>query len=135
VIQCPNTLQTPAAGNQSVQRTQGAQDPLQADHRCYNYGDKGDYANRCPNPRTRANQTTTATPLVEPTLSRLLPSRTMLMGESTMLLWRKPKKLRMWSLVCFSSTTLLHLCFFILEHRILLYPLYMLRSIIYPWPC
>jgi hypothetical protein len=30
VIQCPNNLQTPAAGNQSVQRTQATQDPQQA---------------------------------------------------------------------------------------------------------
>jgi hypothetical protein len=45
--------------------------------------------------------------LVEPTLFLLLPNRTMLMGESTILLWRKPRKLRTWSLVCFSSMTLL----------------------------
>jgi hypothetical protein len=45
VIQRPNNQQTPAAGNQSVQRTQAAQDPLQADHRCYNYGDKRHHAN------------------------------------------------------------------------------------------
>jgi hypothetical protein len=35
---------------------------MQADRRCYSYGDKGHYANRCPNPRTRANQTATAAP-------------------------------------------------------------------------
>jgi hypothetical protein len=34
-------------------------------------------------------------------------SRTTLMGESTMLSWRKPRKLRTLSLVCFLSTTLL----------------------------
>jgi hypothetical protein len=62
VIQRPNNLQTPTAGNQSVQKTQAAQDPLQADRRCYNCGDKGHYANRCPNPRTHTNQTATATP-------------------------------------------------------------------------
>jgi hypothetical protein len=62
VIQRPNNLQTPTARNQSVQRTQPAQDLLQADRRCYNCGDKGHYANRCPNPHTHANQTTTATP-------------------------------------------------------------------------
>jgi hypothetical protein len=62
VIPCPNNLQTPAAGNQSVQRTQAAQDPLQADRRCHNCGDKGYYTKRCPNPCTRANQTATATP-------------------------------------------------------------------------
>jgi hypothetical protein len=62
VIQCPNNLQTLTAGNQSVQRTQAAQDPLQADRRCYNCGEKGHYANRCPNLHTCTNQTTTATP-------------------------------------------------------------------------
>jgi hypothetical protein len=49
VIQCPNNLQTPATGNQSVQRTKAAQDLQQADHRCYSYGEQGHYANRCPN--------------------------------------------------------------------------------------
>jgi hypothetical protein len=39
VIQCPNNLQTPAAGNQSVQRTQATQDSQQADRRCYNCGE------------------------------------------------------------------------------------------------
>jgi hypothetical protein len=34
VIQCPNNLQTPATGNQSVQRTQATQDLQQADHMC-----------------------------------------------------------------------------------------------------
>jgi hypothetical protein len=60
VIQRPNNLQTLAAGNQSIQRTQASQDPLQADHRCYNYGEKD--ANRCPNAHTHANQMATATP-------------------------------------------------------------------------
>jgi hypothetical protein len=62
VIQRSNNLQTPTAVSQSVQRTQAAQDPLQADCRFYNYGEKGHYASRCPNLRTRANQTATATP-------------------------------------------------------------------------
>jgi hypothetical protein len=62
VIQRPNNLQTPSIRNQSVQRTQAAQDPLQADRRCYNCGDKGHYDNRYCNPRTSANQTATATP-------------------------------------------------------------------------
>jgi hypothetical protein len=62
VIQCPNNLQTPAAGNQSIQRTQATLDPQQADRRCYNCGEKGHYANRCPNSRTRANQPAIATP-------------------------------------------------------------------------
>jgi hypothetical protein len=62
VIQCPNNLQTHAAGNQSVQRTQATRDPQQADHRCYNCGEQGHYANRCPNSRTRVNQPAIATP-------------------------------------------------------------------------
>jgi hypothetical protein len=35
---------------------------LQADRRCYNYGEMGHYANRCTNPHTHANQPVTATP-------------------------------------------------------------------------
>jgi hypothetical protein len=62
VIQRPNNLQTLAAGNQSVQRTQATQDPQEADRRCYNCGEQGHYANRCPNPRTRVNQPVIATP-------------------------------------------------------------------------
>jgi hypothetical protein len=62
VIQRPNNLQTPGAGNQSVQRTQATQDLQQADHRCYNYSEKGYYDNRCPKSRTRANQPIIATP-------------------------------------------------------------------------
>jgi hypothetical protein len=63
VIQRPNNLQIPTARNQSVQRTQATQDPQQADCRCYNCGEKGHYANRCPNSRTRVNQSATATPV------------------------------------------------------------------------
>jgi hypothetical protein len=62
VIQHHNNLQAPAAGNQSVQRTQATQDLQQADRRCYNYGEKGHYANRCPKSRTHANQPAIATP-------------------------------------------------------------------------
>jgi hypothetical protein len=70
--------------------------------------------------------------LMEPTPYMLLPGRTMPEGESTMLPWRKHRKLQMLSLVCFSSTPLLQLCYFILEHHILSYLLHMFRSIIYP---
>jgi hypothetical protein len=62
VIQCPNNLQTPAAGNQRVQRTQATEHPQQADHRCYNCGEKGNYDNQCLNLCTHANQPTIATP-------------------------------------------------------------------------
>jgi hypothetical protein len=61
VIQCPNNIQTPAAGNQSVQRTQATQDPQQADRRCYNCGEQGHYTNRCPNSCTHVNQLAIAT--------------------------------------------------------------------------
>jgi hypothetical protein len=69
---------------------------------------------------------------VKPTPFLLLPSRTMNVGESTMLLWRKLKNLQTLSLVYFPSTTLLQLCYLILEHRILSYLLHMLGSIIFP---
>jgi hypothetical protein len=84
VIYRPNNLQTPATGNQSVQRTQATQDPQQPDRRCYNCGEQGHYANRCPNPCTRVNQPTIATPTppVETTLFLLLPSITTHVGES-----------------------------------------------------
>jgi hypothetical protein len=62
VIQHPNNLQTPAVGNQSVQKTQATQDPQQADRRCYNYGEQGHYANRYPNRCTHVNQPAIATP-------------------------------------------------------------------------
>jgi hypothetical protein len=62
VIQRSNNFQTPAAGNQNVQRIQAAQDPLQADRKYYNCVKNGYYANRCPNLRTHANQPATTTP-------------------------------------------------------------------------
>jgi hypothetical protein len=62
VIQRPNNLQTPTAGNQSVQGTQAAQDPQQVDRRCYSCGEQGHYTNRCPNSCSRVNQAAIATP-------------------------------------------------------------------------
>jgi hypothetical protein len=62
VVQRPNNLQIPTAGNRSVQRTQATQDSQQVDRRCYNCGEKGHYVNRCPNSCTRANQPAIATP-------------------------------------------------------------------------
>jgi hypothetical protein len=52
VIQHPNNFQTPATGNQSVQRTHVTQNPLQGERKCYAYGERGHFANQCPNPCT-----------------------------------------------------------------------------------
>jgi hypothetical protein len=63
VIQHPDNFQTPAARNQSVQRTQAAQNPSQGERKCYAYGEKGHFANQCPNPRNRPPQTVVSTPV------------------------------------------------------------------------
>jgi hypothetical protein len=63
VIQRPNNFQTPASGNYSAQRTQAAQNPLQGEQKCYACGDKGHFANQCPNPRNRPPQTAVSTPV------------------------------------------------------------------------
>jgi hypothetical protein len=49
----PSISQTPIAGNQNVQRTQAAQNPLPGEWRCFTCGEKGHFANQCPNPRNR----------------------------------------------------------------------------------
>jgi hypothetical protein len=56
VIQRPNNFLTPTTGNQSVQRTQAAQKPLQSERKCYACGEKGYVANQCPNPCNRLPQ-------------------------------------------------------------------------------
>jgi hypothetical protein len=48
VIARPNNSQTPAAGNESVQSSQAAQNPLQGERRCYACGEKGHFASQCP---------------------------------------------------------------------------------------
>jgi hypothetical protein len=62
-MQCPNNSQTPAVGNQSAQRTQPAQNPLQGERKCYACGEKGHFANQCSNPRNRPPQTVVSTPV------------------------------------------------------------------------
>jgi hypothetical protein len=62
VIQCPNNSQTPAARNQSAQRTQAAQNPLLGERKCYACGDKGHFANQCPNPCNCRPQTAVSSP-------------------------------------------------------------------------
>jgi hypothetical protein len=62
VIQRPNNLQTPATGNQSIQRTQAASDVMQAEWRCFACEEKGHFANRCPNLHPHVNKPISATP-------------------------------------------------------------------------
>jgi hypothetical protein len=56
VIQRPNNFQTPTTRNQSAQRLHAAQNPSHIDRRCYTCGEKGHFANQCPNSCPRANQ-------------------------------------------------------------------------------
>jgi hypothetical protein len=62
VIQCPNNSHTPTARNQNVQRTQAAQNPTLAEQKCYACGERGHYANQCPNPRAHPPQIAVSTP-------------------------------------------------------------------------
>jgi hypothetical protein len=130
----PSSSQTPIAGNQNAQRTQAAQNPLPGEQRCFTYGEKGQFANQCPNLRSRPPPAAASTPA--PTRGKilflLLLGRTSFTKRSIMSQLRKPRKLRTWSSVCFRSMTSLQLCYLILEHRILSYLLHMLRGIIYP---
>jgi hypothetical protein len=62
VIQCPNNFQTPATGNHNAQRTQTAQNPLQGEWKFYACGEKGHFANQCPNSCNRPPQIVVSTP-------------------------------------------------------------------------
>jgi hypothetical protein len=62
VIQRPKNFQTPTARNQSVQRTQDAQNPLQGERKYYACGERGHFANQCPNPCNCPPQTAMSTP-------------------------------------------------------------------------
>jgi hypothetical protein len=59
---CPSTFQTPTAGNQNVRRTQATQNLPQRERKCFACGEKGHFANRCPNPRSRPPPTAASTP-------------------------------------------------------------------------
>jgi hypothetical protein len=61
-MQHPNNSQAPIAGNQSVQRTQASQNPLQGERKCYACGENGHFPNQCPNPCSCPPQTTVFTP-------------------------------------------------------------------------
>jgi hypothetical protein len=58
----PNDSQTPIARNQNVQRTQAAQNKLPGERRCFTCGEKGHFANQCPNPRNRPPPAAASTP-------------------------------------------------------------------------
>jgi hypothetical protein len=62
VMPCPIISQTPIAGNQNVQRTQAAQNPLSGERRCFTCGEKGHFANQCPNSHIRPPPTAASTP-------------------------------------------------------------------------
>jgi hypothetical protein len=59
---CPSTFQTPTAGNQNVQMTQAAQNLPQGERKCFASGEKGHFANQCPNPRSRPPLIAASTP-------------------------------------------------------------------------
>jgi hypothetical protein len=60
----PSTSQTPIAGNQNVQRIHAAQNPLPGERKCFACGEKGHFANQCPNPRSRPPLIAASTPVL-----------------------------------------------------------------------
>jgi hypothetical protein len=62
VIPHPNNSQTSTVGNQNSQRTHVTSDLLQTERRCFACGEKGHFANQCPNLRPRINLLVVATP-------------------------------------------------------------------------
>jgi hypothetical protein len=134
VNQRPSNFQTPVAGNQSVQRIQVARNPLQGERKCYACGARGHFTNKCPNPHIHPPQTAVSTPTLThgANSDHVATKQNYAHEKLNHVSVEEARKLQTWSLVCFSSMTLWQLCCLILEHRILSYPLHMLRSIICP---
>jgi hypothetical protein len=107
VNQCPSNFQTPVAGNQSVQRTQVAQNPLQGERKCYACGARGHFTNQCPNSHIHPPQTVVSTP----TLTRgansvpVATKQNYAHGKLNHVSVEEARKLQTWSLVYFSSMT------------------------------
>jgi hypothetical protein len=132
-----STSQTPVVGNQNVQRTQATQKPLPGERRCFTCGEKGHFANQCPNPRNHPPLAAVSTPA--PTRgANFIPvaaRQNFVHGRVNHVTVEEAQEAPDVVIGTFSVMTSLQLCCLILEHRILSYLLHMLRSIIYPWPC
>jgi hypothetical protein len=134
VILRPNTSQTPTAGNQNVQRTQAAQNPLQGEWKCFACGEKGHFANQCPNPRSHPPPIAASTPA--PTRGTNSVSvavrQNYVRGKVNHVTVEEAQEALDVVIGTVSVNAFLQLCCLILEHRIFSYLLHMLRSIIYP---
>jgi hypothetical protein len=134
---CPSASQTPIAGNQNVQRTQATQNPLPGERRCFTCGEKGHFANQCPNPRNCFPPAAVSTPA--PTCgANSVPVATrqnFVRGKVNHVAVEEAQEAPDVVIGTFFVNDLSAVELFDSGASILSYLLYMLRSIIYPWPC